>query len=89
MGMFDSVMVPCPNCGTRKEFQSKSGPCDLDVFNFEECPPEVLANVNRHSPLRCGQCGTWFQVEPTMNQRVVAVPDGQVAESHKAIWAAQ
>jgi len=63
MGVFDSVMVPCPKCGQREEFQSKSGPCALAVYNLEDAPDSVLMNINRHAPIACGKCGAVFEVE--------------------------
>ncbi len=63
MGMFDTVMVPCPTCGTRGEFQSKSGDCRLDTYLLEDAPDDVLLDVNRHSPMRCHTCGTLYTVE--------------------------
>ena len=57
MGLYDSVMVKCPKCGEEKnEFQSKSGECLLDVYTLENCPNDVMVNVNRHSPCKCN-CG--------------------------------
>ena len=29
MGMFDSLIVKCPNCNEQVEFQSKAGGCNL------------------------------------------------------------
>jgi hypothetical protein len=73
MGCFDSVMVPCPRCGTRNEAQSKSGDCLLRVFNLEECPQDVLVDVNRHAPLLCDKCGAAYCVKflatPTLMPR--------------------
>ena len=60
MGMFDTVMVPCPTCGERAEFQSKSGTCTLETFLLEEAPDDVLFDVNRHGPHTCGKCGALF-----------------------------
>lgn len=62
MGCFDSVMVPCPVCLTRMEFQSKGGPCLLDVFELEDAPADVMSNVNRHSPHKCPGCGNQISV---------------------------
>ena len=62
MGMYDSVMVNCPKCGEEREFQSKSGDCFLEVYTLENCPDDVMANVNRHSPCRCG-CGAFYEVD--------------------------
>ncbi len=62
MGMYDTILVPCPKCGERYDAQSKSGECSLQVFSFEECPEDVMRNVNRHAPFVC-ECGTAFMVE--------------------------
>lgn len=62
MGMFDTVMVPCPTCGEQAEFQSKGGKCLLETFTLEEAPDDVLLDVNRHSPVRCSKCKTQFGV---------------------------
>lgn len=70
MGMYDSVMVKCPKCGEEHEFQSKSGDCFLDVYTLENCPDDVMANVNRHSPCKC-DCGTTFQVDVSTRRAVV------------------
>lgn len=61
MGMFDTVLVKCPNCNTINEFQSKSGECLLAVYNLENCPEDVLRDINRHSPIECN-CGTKYKV---------------------------
>ena len=62
MGMFDIVIVPCPECGEEHEFQSKSGECFLQVVSLYECPPDLLEDVNRHSPYTC-DCGCMFEVD--------------------------
>ena len=61
MGLYDSVMVPCPRCGKEHEFQSKSGDCILEVYTLENCPGDVLLNVNRHAP-KCA-CGVSFRID--------------------------
>lgn len=63
MGVYDSVMVKCPNCGKKNEFQSKSGDCLLRVYTLKNCPDDVLENVNRHSPQNCIRCGFSFEVD--------------------------
>ena len=63
MGCFDNVLVRCPTCGTPSEFQSKGGDCLLRVYRLENCPDDVLSDVNRHAPNQCEQCNTSFRVE--------------------------
>lgn len=65
MGMFDSVMVPCPKCGEMSEFQSKSGRCTLTTYTLDEAPDDVLLDVNRHGPARCSKCDVLYGVEVT------------------------
>lgn len=60
--MFDSVWIKCPKCGEENEFQSKSGDCCLDNYTIENCPDDVLQNVNRHAPIKC-DCGCKYQVD--------------------------
>lgn len=62
MGMFDTVWVKCPNCEKENGFQSKSGECILADYNLDNCPADVLVNVNRHSPIRCS-CGCEYEVD--------------------------
>ena len=61
--MFDSVWVRCPICQDESEFQSKSGDCLLYNYTLENCPDDVLANVNRHAPNTCENCGAKFKVD--------------------------
>jgi len=82
MGLFDSVMVRCPNCGVEGEFQSKGADCPyLKVYHLEknEVPNDVLLDINRHGPITC-ECGTKYQVELdvkiTHKTVVVADEDG-------------
>lgn len=63
MGCYDTVIVPCPKCGAHVQCQSKSGPCLLDEYPLSQCPPDVLADVNRHAPHRCWVCQHEFTVE--------------------------
>lgn len=65
MGMFDSVMVPCPRCGEKVECQSKSGDCSLACYDLADAPVDVLYDVNRHAPHKCynKDCGIYFTVD--------------------------
>jgi len=60
MGMFDSVMFPCPDCGRHIEAQSKSGPCTLQRHWYTQVPEDVAQDVNRHAPFTC-LCGKVVQ----------------------------
>jgi hypothetical protein len=75
MGCFDTVMVPCPRCGTRQSFQSKGGDCSLAVFDLEEAPLDVLSDVNRHAPMGCENCGALFDVGPGAKPREIKTPE--------------
>lgn len=74
MGVFDAVNVPCPKCGKVSEFQSKGGDCLLKVYDLDNCPPDVLSDVNRHGPEDCDNCGTLFAVQVTGGVKSVVVP---------------
>ena len=62
MGVYDSVLVPCPKCGEKAEFQSKGGLCILAIYEMGEVPYGVMDDVNRHSPHECEKCKTKFLV---------------------------
>lgn len=74
MGMFDTVLVPCPRCGTKHEAQSKGGSCTLMEFELTATPQDVLADVNRHAPFTCENCGVTFMVVLTPMTIIVSVP---------------
>ena len=60
MGMFDRVMVDCPNCGDRVELQSKAGNCNLDKYTLETAPVQILVDI-MNIPEHC-DCGAWLAV---------------------------
>lgn len=71
MGMFDRVWVKCPKCETENEFQTKSGECCMGNYTLEDCPDDVLVDVNRHSPCLC-KCGAYYMVD-TIGREAVLV----------------
>jgi hypothetical protein len=73
MGMYDIIMVPCPNCGKREEFQTKSGDCMLNIWSIEKAPEDALEDVNRHSPYEC-DCGTIFEADTEHRVGVLTIP---------------
>jgi hypothetical protein len=58
-------MVPCPRCGKKNEFQSKSGKCFLEVYDLGNAPNDVMDDVNRHSPCEC-ECGCSYYVDENL-----------------------
>lgn len=70
MGCPDYIMVPCPACGERNEFQSKGGQEACRTFNLEDAPPDALSDVNRHAPIMCQSCGKPYRV----TLQVIATP---------------
>lgn len=61
MGMFDTILIRCVECGSVIECQSKSGECCLQTLTLEEAvetQDESLFDVNRHAPHECPECGT-------------------------------
>lgn len=59
MGMFDSVMVPCPKCGKPLEFQSKADECAMNVWPLEKAPSHVLSDI-MNEPIYHRTCGHWI-----------------------------
>jgi hypothetical protein len=57
MGMFDSVYLRCPRCGsTKNELQTKVGECLMREFTVYTAPPKVLAALDGESVIcECGE----------------------------------
>jgi predicted RNA-binding Zn-ribbon protein involved in translation (DUF1610 family) len=64
MGCYDTVLVPCPQCGEAYEAQSKGGECLLGLYTPDTAPPEVIHDLNRHAPFTCDACGHEFSYNP-------------------------
>ncbi len=63
MGIFDTIWVKCPVCKTENGFQTKSGMCIMADYELKDAPNDALQNVNRHSPCKCKECGTLYEVD--------------------------
>ena len=61
MGVYDTVIIKCPKCGEEHDFQSKSGTCILGYYTLDNCPEDVVHDINRHSPYEC-ECGGLLSV---------------------------
>lgn len=90
MGLFDSVMVPCPSCSTPLEFQSKSGDCSLSRYTLEDAPEEVMRDVNRHAPVWC-ECGSTVSVdlrrrEPILHGTKPLPPHGRIRDQIRSCY---
>ncbi len=74
MGMFDSLFMDCPACGAERalEFQSKSGPCQLEEYTIENVPAEVLMGLHRDIEGKCPNCGKSF-LPRAREQKVVTL----------------
>lgn len=59
MGLFDSVMVPCPKCSKPVEFQSKEDEAYMNVYSLENAPTRILYDI-MNWPEYCESCGQWF-----------------------------
>ena len=60
MGLFDSVVVKCPNCDGQVDFQSKAAESPyLNVYSCDDGPPVILFDV-MNRPEYCQKCGTWM-----------------------------
>lgn len=64
MGAFDSVLVPCPECGQEQWFQSKGADNpQCREFTLKECPADVMSDINRYAPYLCVDCETYYSVK--------------------------
>ena len=74
MGVYDTIIMPCPECGELYHAQSKgSGDRSLRVFELTFCPLDVLSDANRRAPFTCENCGTNFEVETRVMASTVKV----------------
>lgn len=57
MSTFDSVFVICPQCGSKIEFQSKAGKCNLNRYISSNVPAEIAIDLHGNYET-CFQCMT-------------------------------
>lgn len=60
MGMFDSIIFSCPNCGKELEAQSKAGECTLERFSHKDAPTVIAADCL--GDLLVCKCGKRYEV---------------------------
>lgn len=59
MGMYDSVIVPCPHCGANVEMQC-DGNESMDVYTPDTAPTWILRQVMNGEPTHCQKCDGWL-----------------------------
>ena len=82
MGCYDEVRVYCPECKMEHWVQSKGGECLLRGFDLQECPEDVLTDINRHAPFECWEPvydanGFWQQGGPVQGCGAKFEVDGE------------
>lgn len=56
MGMFDTLTIKCPKCGSEHSFQSKEGPCDLNSWTPATLPAGLFYAFSEIEEVcKCGQ----------------------------------
>ena len=73
MGMFDSVMVPCPRCGAEEAVQSKAGPCLLRTYRVCDAPSDVIVDIS-DDIINCCGCGQRFMLKSCVTTKMMIVP---------------
>lgn len=64
MGCFDTVRLPCPQCGKIYEAQSKGGSCGSFTYEFEYAPASVIGDISWPGDIFvCAGCKTKFQLK--------------------------
>lgn len=85
MGMFDSVYVPCPRCGTQCEFQTKAGECFMDNYTLDTAPPHLLFDI-MNMPRWCAGCKSWFAlIDPKYPPGMPPRPDLSAASVREPV----
>ena len=69
-GVFNKIMVPCPECGNKVEFRSKSGSCRLDTYYIESVPTLELVGILGDTK-ECIYCGEYIEIHDE-NKKVSA-----------------
>lgn len=65
MGMFDTVIYDCPECGGLNDYQSKMGPSVLNYTRVEDAHILVQADLideGQEGRLYCEHCGAKIEI---------------------------
>jgi len=72
MGMFNTVVIPCPICAYPVDFQSKSGPkLDLSIYLYPDVDSRVLMGIQHSS--KCDGCENHLRVVFSKNGKRCAL----------------
>ena len=55
MGMYDTLVVNCPQCGSRVHFQSKAGECSLTEYSIFNVPAQIAVDCENDVEI-CPNC---------------------------------
>jgi transcription elongation factor Elf1 len=61
MGLYDTVIFDCPNCGSQVEVQTKVGLCELIKIPCLEVPKSAAQDINGKI-VACNECEKVFTV---------------------------
>lgn len=56
MGVYDTIIAKCPECGAKNYYQTKGGACVSADYNIDDAPDDVMCDANRHTPQNCEGC---------------------------------
>jgi len=62
MGLFNSIFIPCPQCDSRVEFQTKSGTKELIDFSISNVPAQELKGILGDVKV-CNNCGHTVKIK--------------------------
>jgi NMD protein affecting ribosome stability and mRNA decay len=61
MGLFDTVLFTCPECGEKVEKQSKAGDCYLAEISQSQVPIEIAQDILGQL-VKCDDCNFYFHI---------------------------
>ena len=82
MGMFDSIMVDCPKCKNKIEFQTKALGGSLSCYTIKNAPKVCIADLGGEV-FHCGKCDCWFSFTVKTPPKVVLISKKKIAEIKK------
>lgn len=79
MGLFDSVYVDCPHCGSKVELQCTGQEC-MNSYTLENAPTFILREIMNGEPSHCMKCDGWLAVVDPRNPYIEERPPAVVAK---------